>query len=194
MSSAQERVKTIAQKVMQAAAKSKEAETRSATLREELARVKLQIEALQSKAAKLADQAESTQKVAEAEEAVVIALGDEMSAALEAARVEQEAETQAYAKANAIKEYPSGRYECARCGHSTLFTEVTRELPMCDNCGAQEYVGHDTIIELAPPPPSKYQAGMYQCKGCGARIAVAVATDEPPECDFCHDVQLAPLV
>src|ERR1700693_2629554 len=61
-------------------------------------------------------------------------LGKEAMQVLAEAKIEAEA-------ARTVLEYSSGSYECKSCGHMVLFTEVTRELPVCDNCGNREYAG-----------------------------------------------------
>src|SRR6185436_16727238 len=62
-------------------------------------------------------------------------LTDELAQAMVEARSEAEAERR-------IVTYPTGRYECASYGQVTLFTEPTRELPACANCGNRKWVGH----------------------------------------------------
>ena len=71
---------------------------------------------------------------------------------------------------------------------------VVHQYSECENCGSREYKGHEPeVIEIKPPPPKRYQAGMYQCDSCGARVALAEDTDDLPECDFCAGGKLKPL-
>lgn len=141
----------------------------------------------QKRAKALAKQVMKAMKEARVAEARVIALGEEMQQALKEARKEAEAAARRVV-------YPSGRYECAQCGHNVLFTEPAENLPKCDNCGSTTYKGHEPqIIEKKPPKPKRYQAGMYQCASCTARIAVGEDCDELPDCDFCGQSKLEVL-
>lgn len=114
-------------------------------------------------------------------------LGEEVMLALAEAKKEAEAES-------IIVEYPIGRYECKRCGVSTIFSLPYRELPTCDNCGSREYVGAEpTITKVTLPPPKRYAAGMYECAACRTRVVVAEDSDELTPCDICGAMKLRPL-
>lgn len=127
----------------------------------------------------LADEIKKAVREAKAAEARVRQLGEELIRVLVLARAEAET-------ARTIVEYPTGRYECAKCRHSTVFTEPTHELPACDNCGNRTWLGHEpTITKIEPPPPKKYRAGMYECAQCGVRTAVAEDTDTLSACELC---------
>lgn len=144
----------------------------------------------QERAKALAKEVMKAMREARAAEARVAVLSKEMANAV----AEAKAEAEAAAQPKTIFQYPAGRYECASCRHGVLFTEPTEELPECDNCGSREYTGHEpTVTVIAPPAPKLYQAGMYQCDSCGARIAVAVGTDELSPCEFCGQQGLTHL-
>ena len=141
----------------------------------------------QERARALAEEIKLAVKEAKTAEARVKQLSEEMLRALAEARAEAEA-------ARTIAEYPTGRYECAACGHSVLVTEPTAELSPCDNCGSRQYKGHEpTITRIEPPPPKKYPAGMYECVGCRARVALAMDMDDLSPCDLCGATELIAL-
>lgn len=141
----------------------------------------------QERAKLLAIEIKKAVHAAKVAEARVKELGEQMTQALAKAKAEAE-------QARTIVEYPSGRYECRTCGHGVLFTESTRELPACDNCGGRTYKGHEPkVTRIKPPPPKKYPAGMYECAGCGARIAIAVDVDRLTPCDLCGTSKLKAL-
>lgn len=143
--------------------------------------------ATQERARQLAQQLRQAMQESKAAEARVRHVSDALARALAEAKAETEA-------ARTIVEYPTGRYECASCGHSMLFTEPTRELPACDNCGNRNFTGHEPrVTTIEPPPPKQYPAGMYECAGCGARIGVVEDTDEASPCELCGAVELIPL-
>jgi|SRR6266566_3973133 len=141
----------------------------------------------QERAKALVLEIQEAMRAVKAAEARVKQLSQELTQALAQARVEAEA-------ALTIAEYPAGGYECGSCGHSTLFTEPTRALPACDNCGSRNWVGHEaTIMKIEPPPPKRFPAGMYGCVACGGRTAVAMDTDELSPCDLCGATDFKPI-
>lgn len=124
---------------------------------------------------------------AKAADAKVKQLGEQLLQVLAEARAEAEA-------ARTVPLYPTGRYECAKCKHSTVLTAPTHALPICDNCGSRDWVGHaPTLTQVEPPAPKKYPAGMYECAKCGIRTAVAIDTDEGSPCEICGATELKPL-
>lgn len=136
----------------------------------------------------LAQELRQTVQQAKAAEANAQRLSEELVQALAEARAEA-------AAALTLVEYPAGRYVCEACRHSTIFTEPTRELPECQNCGNRKWTGHaPTITKIEPPPPKKYSAGMYQCAGCGARTGVLADTDELSPCELCGSIEVKPLL
>lgn len=141
----------------------------------------------QERAEMLTAEIKKTLKEIKAAEVKLKHLGDELMQTLAAAKAEAQV-------ARTIVEYPTGRYECAKCRHSTLFTEPTEDLPACDNCGGREWVGHQPkVTKIEPPPPKRYAAGMYECGQCGVRTAVATDTDELSPCELCGADKLRPL-
>jgi predicted nucleic acid-binding Zn ribbon protein len=141
----------------------------------------------QERAQALAREIKKAMRDIKAAELRVKRLGVELTRVLAEVRAEAEVE-------RTIVEYPTGRYECKRCGHGTLFTEPTGELPACDNCGARDYAGHEpTITRIVPPPPKQFPAGMYECTHCGGRTALAEDVDELSACDLCGMPKLRPL-
>jgi Zn finger protein HypA/HybF involved in hydrogenase expression len=135
----------------------------------------------------LADEIKKAVREAKLAEARAKQLGQELTQVLVQAKAEAET-------ARTIVEYPTGRYECAKCRHSTVFTEPARELPACDNCGNRTWLGHEpTITKIEPPPPKKYHAGMYECGQCGVRTAVAEDTDALSACELCGADKLQPV-
>ena len=141
----------------------------------------------QERAKALASEIKKAVRTMKAAEIRAKQLGDELVHVLAEAKAEAEAE-------RIIVEYPSGRYECKRCRHSTLFTEPTRTLPECDNCGGRDWSGHEPkVMHIKPPAPKRYAAGMYECAQCGVRTALAVDADELSPCDMCGADKLKPL-
>lgn len=141
----------------------------------------------QEQAKVLAREIQETMKTIKMAEARVQQLSQELTQMLAQARAEAEA-------ALTIVEYPTGRYECGSCGHSTLFTEPTRKLPACDNCGNRQWVGHEpTVTKIEAPPPKRFPAGMYGCVACGGRTVVATDMDELSPCDLCGATDFRPI-
>jgi DNA-directed RNA polymerase subunit RPC12/RpoP len=144
----------------------------------------------QEKAESLAKQVMQAMAESKAAEARAVSLGKKMMKAVAQAKKEAR---EAAAAAREIVEYPSGRYECGQCGHSVLITNATNKLPPCDNCGSEKVKGHEPkITKVEPPAPKKYSAGMYVCSTCETRAAVAVDTNNLPDCDYCGS-KLKPL-
>lgn len=140
----------------------------------------------QERARELAREMRKAIMEAKTAEARAKRLGEEVMLALAEARKEAQA-------ASEIVEYPVGRYECRRCGQSSIFSQAYRELPPCDNCGSTEYLGAEpTVTKITPPPPKKYQAGMFECGGCRTRIVLAEDLDVLPPCDVCGAHKLKP--
>ncbi|HKR58084.1 MAG TPA: hypothetical protein VJS64_00015 [Pyrinomonadaceae bacterium] len=140
----------------------------------------------EERAKAIAAEIKATMHAIKAAEARIVTLGHELTQTLDQARAEAEA-------ALTVVVYPSGRYECADCGHSTLFTEATRELPACDNCGHRNYVGHDPVVtKYEASPKKKYPAGMYECR-CGSRTVVVADTDEVSSCELCGAIEIKPI-
>jgi len=141
----------------------------------------------QERAKTLAQEMRKAIRDAKAAEARARRLGEEVMQALAEAREEAEA-------SSVIVEYPVGRYECKRCGQSTILSRPYRDLPACDNCGSHDYVGAEPkVTRIEPPPPKQYPAGLYECAACGTRVALATDDDELPACDLCGATELRPL-
>lgn len=131
------------------------------------------------RAKQLAQEMRKAAKEAKEAEARAKRLGEEVMQALAEAKIEEES-------AKSVIEYPPGRYECKACRQPLLFMEPTRELTPCENCGSREFVGHEPrIIKITPPPPKKYPPGMYECAGCGVRIALVEGMDKLTPCEIC---------
>lgn len=141
----------------------------------------------QQRAQALAREIQDSMKAIRAAEAKVKQLGRELTQALAQAHAEAES-------ARTIVEYPTGRYECKSCGQSTLVTEPTRELPVCDNCGRCDWVGREpTVTRIEPPPPKRFPTGMYECAVCDGRTVVADDADELSPCELCGANDFRPL-
>ena len=133
----------------------------------------------QERAKQLAEELRKAVKEAKGAEVRAKRLGEEVMQALAEAKAESES-------AESVIEYPPGRYECKACRHPVLFMEPTRELTPCENCGSKQFVGHEPrVIKIMPPPPKKYPPGMYECAGCGTRVALAEGVDDLTPCDIC---------
>jgi len=136
------------------------------------------------RAKQLAVQLRAAVAEAKAAEARARRLGEQVMQAL--AEVRQEAEA-----VRTGVEYPSGRYECASCRQSVLFTHPSTELSPCFNCGARNYRGpKPKVTHIAPPTPSRYPSGMYECTKCHIRAAFVEGVDVLPDCEFCGAKQL----
>lgn len=142
------------------------------------------------KAKRLAKKIMQAMKEAKDAEARAIRLGKKMAMALKAAKKEAREE----ARARTVVKYPAGRYECAQCGFSCMFTVETTDLPECDNCGSTKYKGHEPqVFKVEPPKPKKYPAGMYKCDYCNVLVAVGEDTNEMSECEFCGETGVTPV-
>jgi predicted nucleic acid-binding Zn ribbon protein len=141
----------------------------------------------QERARALAREIEQSLRDIRAAEARVQQLRRELGLALSAARAESAATL-------TVVEYPTGRYECRRCGQGTLVTQPTRELPVCDNCGNRDWVGHEPIVtRIEPPPAKRFPIGMYACARCGGRTVVATDADEMSPCELCGASEFSPV-
>lgn len=209
MPSAEEWAKALAEQIVGLMDEAKAAKASASAMVEQINQAQMEAntararaEALQNEAVRAAAEAEKAEaratalnkKVAEVEaraqsaEAKAVTLGEQLI------KAQAEAEAERFANAETVEVYPAGRYECATCGQSVLFTSETSTLPLCDNCGGQEYKGHaPKMTKVLPEPGKKYKPGMYQCGSCGARVAVAVETNSLPPCDLCGQSGLVPV-
>lgn len=137
----------------------------------------------QERAKKLAQEMRKAVKEAKEAELRAKRLGEEVVQALAEAKAEIDNATES---SETVAEYPPGRYECKACRNPLIFMEPTRQLTPCENCGGTEFTGHEPrIVKIVPPAPKKYPPGMYECAGCGARIALAEGVDDLTPCDIC---------
>ncbi len=206
MPSAEDWAKALAEQIVTLMDEAKASKAKALALKNQISQSKMEAktakaraEALQKEAAKAVTEAKQADAMAEAllakvakaqakaqaAEAKAVTLGDQLI------KAQAEVEAERYANAKSVAVYPAGRYECKVCGQSVLFTSDTVTLPQCHNCGSQEFKGHEPKMKkVLPEPGKKYQPGMYQCGNCGARVAVAVATNSLPECDLCGQTGL----
>jgi hypothetical protein len=90
--------------------------------------------------------------------------------------VQVQAEAEA---ARNVVEYPSGRYECNACHQPVIFADTQRELPPCDSCGSSKgYSGPPPrVLDVIPPTPRKFSAGLYECTQCLSPCEFCGATE-----------------
>ncbi|MDH5633463.1 MAG: zinc ribbon-containing protein [Gammaproteobacteria bacterium] len=185
---AQAKAQALASQAADAQMSAKAARLKLDALKDEMARAGADAELAEARAEAYAKEQLQAEAEARAAEAKAIALGEQLSQA------QAEAEAEAMAKAETVAVYQPGRYECRGCGQNVLFTEATTTLPVCDNCGGQEYRGQEPVMtKIMPTPGKQYRAGMYHCKSCGARVAVPADTNSLPACEFCGQAGLAPV-
>lgn len=105
-------------------------------------------------------------------------------------QVEVEAEA-----ARNVVEYPSGRYECNACHTPVIFMETQRTFPPCDSCGSSRgFSGPPPrVLEVVPPVPRKFSAGLYECKQCRAPLALVEGSDTLAPCEFCGATEFRAL-
>lgn len=94
-----------------------------------------------------------------------------------------------------VVEYPSGRYECNACHTPVIFTEIQRVFPPCDTCGSSSgFSGPPPrVLEVIPPAPRKYSAGLYECTKCRAPVALVEDSDTLAPCEFCGATEFRAL-
>jgi Zn finger protein HypA/HybF involved in hydrogenase expression len=128
----------------------------------------------------LAQKMREAHRAARVAESQAHALGQEIVKLLPAVAIEAEMER------NQV-EYQPGRYECNSCHQPVLFTEPTRKLPPCDNCGRDAgYEGPPPrVLNTEPPVPWKFAPGLYECPRCHARVALVSGSNALPPCEFC---------
>lgn len=182
------RALALGEQVSRAQLEANTASARAQALGDEVTRALAEAKKAEASAADLTKEMTQAEAEAQAAEAKAITLGEQLS------KAQAEARTEMHANAETVVVYPAGRYECKGCAQSVMFTTPTSTLPICENCGSQEYGGHEPeITKVMPTPGMRYHAGMYQCGSCGARVAVATDTDSFPPCDFCGQSGLEPV-
>lgn len=180
--------RALKDQISQSKMEAKTAKARAEALQKEVAKASTEAKTAKARAKALQSKAVEAQAQAQAAEAQAVTLGDQLI------KAQAEVEAERYANAKSVAVYPAGRYECKACGQSVMFTSDTVTLPQCHNCGSQEYKGHEPKMKkVLPEPGKKHQPGMYQCGSCGARVAVAVATNTLPACDLCGQTGLVPV-
>jgi Zn finger protein HypA/HybF involved in hydrogenase expression len=140
------------------------------------------------RAQKLAQEMRDAIRVARTASARARKAGEEFKELL----VQVEAEAEA---ARNVVEYPSGRYECNACHTPVIFMETQREFPPCDSCGSSRgFSGPPPrVLEVIPPAPRKFSAGLYECKQCRAPLALVEGSDTLAPCEFCGATEFRAL-
>jgi Zn finger protein HypA/HybF involved in hydrogenase expression len=115
-------------------------------------------------------------------------LGEDFRILLVQVRAEAEA-------ARNVVEYPSGRYECNACHQPVIFSETQRALPPCDSCGSSRgYSGpRARVLDVIPPTPREFSAGLYECTNCHAPLALVEDSDTLGPCEFCGAMEFRAL-
>ena len=182
------RAMALGEQISRAQLEANTAKARAQALSDEVARATAEAQKAEATAAALTKETAQAEAEAQTAEAKAITLGEQLS------KAQAEANAEMLANAETVAVYPAGRYECKGCAQSVMFTSPTSTLPICENCGSQEYKGHEPeMTKVMPTPGKRYHAGMYQCGSCGARVAVATDTDALPPCDFCEQTGLEPV-
>lgn len=182
------RAMALGEQISRAQLEANTATARAQALSDEVARATAEAQKAETTAATLTKEMAQAEVEAQTAEAKAIVLGEQLS------KARAEANAEMLANAETVEVYPAGRYECKGCAQSVMFTAPTSTLPICENCGSQEYTGQaPEITKVLPKQGKRYHAGMYQCGSCSARVAVATDTDTLPACDFCGQTGLVPV-